>query len=123
MPADSSLLGRSEVIAFVSTRDPSRAKSFYRDSLGLRFLSEDPFALVFDAFGTMLRISVVREMTPVTHTVLGWDVVDIEAMVEQLGRTGENSSATMFSLRMNLEFGRRPAVTASPGSRTPTATP
>ncbi len=81
-------LNRSKVIAFVSTTDPARAKAFYRDTVGLRFVSEDPFAVVFDANDTMLRVSIVREMTPVNHTVLGWDVKDIVATVNELKSKG-----------------------------------
>jgi catechol 2,3-dioxygenase-like lactoylglutathione lyase family enzyme len=87
-PNDSSALGRSRVIAFVSTREPGRAKSFYAEKLGLRFVSEDPFAVVFDAGGTMLRVSIVPRMTPADHTVLGWDVADIEAAVVDLTARG-----------------------------------
>ena len=81
-------VGRAKVIAFVSTRDPARAKAFYRDVLGLHFVSEDPFAVVFDTGGTMLRVSIVQEMTPVMHTVLGWNVGDIAGAVMELERAG-----------------------------------
>ena len=37
--------------------DPSRAKTFY--GLGLSLVSEDCFALVFNANGTMLRLAIV----------------------------------------------------------------
>ena len=43
------MLGSCKICAFVATRDPDRAKAFYRDTLGLRLVSEElPFALVFD---------------------------------------------------------------------------
>ena len=48
-----SMLGSQKLVAFVATRDSGRAKAFYRDTLGLRLVSEDDFALVFDAAGTM----------------------------------------------------------------------
>ena len=45
-------LGKYNVIGFVTIVDVERAKAFYRDTLGLRLLSEEPpFALVFDANG------------------------------------------------------------------------
>ena len=62
---------------------------FYRDTLGLRLVSEElPFALVFDANGTMLRVSVVRELSPAQYTVLGWQVPDIFAMAKDLQQAG-----------------------------------
>jgi catechol 2,3-dioxygenase-like lactoylglutathione lyase family enzyme len=72
-----SILGSQKLVAFVATRDSGRAKAFYRDTLGLRLLSEDEFALVFDAAGTMLRITRVQEVAAAKYTVLGWQVPDI----------------------------------------------
>jgi catechol 2,3-dioxygenase-like lactoylglutathione lyase family enzyme len=71
-------------VAFVATRDPGRAKKFYRDTLGLRLVSEDEFALVFDAAGTMLRVTRVQELAAAKYTVLGWQVRDIGQTAKQL---------------------------------------
>ncbi len=71
------MLGSQKLVAFVATRDPSRAKAFYRDTLGLSLVSEDEFALVFDAAGTMLRVTPVQELEAAQYTVLGWRVRDI----------------------------------------------
>jgi len=50
-------LAQQSILTFVATRDPDRAKKFYRDTLGLPLVSEElPFALVFDVNGTMLRV-------------------------------------------------------------------
>jgi len=76
-------------MAFVATRDPDRARIFYRDTLGLRLEAEQlPFALVFDAHGTMLRVTVVRELVVAPYTVLGWDVPDITATAKALAAAG-----------------------------------
>ena len=82
------MLGKHEVIAFVSTKEPGQAKTFYRDILGLRLVTESPFALVFDACGTMLRVSKVEKLTPAPYTVLGWKVADIRATAEALMTKG-----------------------------------
>jgi len=65
-----------------------RAKAFYGETLGLRLISEDAFAVVFDAHGTMLRVTPVGEMVPARYTVLGWQVSDIEAAVGELSVKG-----------------------------------
>jgi hypothetical protein len=44
--------------------------------------------LVFDACGTMLRISFVQELKPAVHTVLGWQVPDVMAAVRDLAGAG-----------------------------------
>ncbi len=82
------MLGSHKLVAFVATRDPVRAKAFYGDTLGLRLLREEPFAVVFDAHGTMLRVSIVQEFVPAKYTVLGWVVPDIVATAGELQRAG-----------------------------------
>lgn len=71
-------------MAFVATREPVRAKAFYRDTLGLHLVSEDQFALVFDAAGTMLRVTTVPEVAAAKYTVLGWEVPDIVRTAKNL---------------------------------------
>jgi catechol 2,3-dioxygenase-like lactoylglutathione lyase family enzyme len=82
------MLSTERLVAFVATADPSRAKAFYRDILGLRLVSEDSFALVFDANGKMLRMAIVKEVIAPPYTVLGWAVHDIKAVVKGLLSAG-----------------------------------
>ena len=82
------MLGSQKLVAFVATRDPVQAKKFYRDSLGLQLVSEDEFALVFDAAGTMLRVTCVPEVAAAKYTVLGWHVPDIVWTAKQLQTKG-----------------------------------
>ena len=84
-------MGSQKLVAFVATRDPGRAKAFYRDTLGLRLVSEDEFALVFDAAGTMLRVTTVQEVAAAKYTVLGWQVSDIV-------RTAKNLQKALITL-------------------------
>jgi catechol 2,3-dioxygenase-like lactoylglutathione lyase family enzyme len=78
------MLDKSNVVAFVATSRPESAKSFYEQTLGLRLVMDDAFAIVFDANSVMLRVQKVQEHTPSPYTVLGWDVADIHASVEEL---------------------------------------
>jgi catechol 2,3-dioxygenase-like lactoylglutathione lyase family enzyme len=82
------MLASSSIVAFVATTDPSRAKAFYRDVLGLLLISEDEYALVFDAHGTMLRVAIVGEIVLAPYTVLGWQVDDIDATARGLAAKG-----------------------------------
>ena len=82
------MLTTKPIIAFVATTKPAVAKSFYAETLGLRLVSEDPFALVFDAGGTMLRIAIVPELRPAGYTVLGWIVSDMVSEVRELTKRG-----------------------------------
>jgi catechol 2,3-dioxygenase-like lactoylglutathione lyase family enzyme len=80
------MLTTSPIIAFVATTAPSRAKSFYTKTLGLKLVSEDDFALVFDAGGTMLRVAIVPHLEPAQYTVLGWIVPDIRRTAAALAK-------------------------------------
>ncbi len=82
------LLGSSKISAFSATADPERAKAFYRDRLGLKLVSDEPYALVFDANGTMLRVQKVKEVSEAKYTTLGWNVSDIVAKVAELEKAG-----------------------------------
>jgi predicted enzyme related to lactoylglutathione lyase len=75
-------------LGFVSSSDVARAKEFYRDVLELRVISETSFALVLDAHGTMLRITIVERVQPAPYTVLGWEVANITQAVERLASRG-----------------------------------
>ena len=84
-------LGAMDIVAFVPTTDPARAREFFETTLGLCLVSEDPFALVFDAHGTSLRVanvSSVKVFRPAPFTILGWAVDDIDATVMALSRRG-----------------------------------
>ena len=82
------LLDSSKIMAFSATTDAERAKTFYRDQLGLKLVSEEQYALVFDAGGTMLRVQRVNEVPEAKYTSLGWQVPDIEAKVDELAAAG-----------------------------------
>ena len=86
---NSGALTGCKVIGFVTIVDVERAKSFYRDTLGLRLVSEEPpFALVFDANGIMLRLGMGKKLPDNPGTVLGWQVPDIDAAVKGLLAAG-----------------------------------
>lgn len=74
--------------AFVAVTDRAKAKAFYGGTLGLKLVHEDNFALVFDSFGTNLRVTPVKTLTPQPFTVLGWEVPDIKAAVSALAGAG-----------------------------------
>ena len=84
-----SILSSCKLVAFVATTNPDKARAFYEGALGLKLIQDQqPFAHVFDANGTMLRVTTVREHNPAPFTVLGWDVQSIEKTVQQLAAAG-----------------------------------
>ena len=79
------------VVTFVPCTKPELARPFYEGVLGLRFVGEDQFAVVFSADGVMVRVVNVAGVpghTPAQFTILGWMVPDIESMVRALVSKG-----------------------------------
>jgi catechol 2,3-dioxygenase-like lactoylglutathione lyase family enzyme len=79
-----SMLESSDVIAFAPASDLLRARTFYEETLGLPLIEETEYACVFDAHGTMLRITATPEVARPGYTVLGWRVAEIETVVAAL---------------------------------------
>lgn len=82
------MLSFTKIMAFVPTKDAKKARQFYESVLGLRFVSEDQFALVLDASGIMLRVAIIAEFKPQQFTILGWEVLDIKKEVGRLQGQG-----------------------------------
>jgi catechol 2,3-dioxygenase-like lactoylglutathione lyase family enzyme len=82
------MLGSTNIVAFLPIKDSEKARVFYEGVLGLRFVKDDGFALVFDANGIMVRAAKMKEFTPAQFTVLGWQVSGIEDVVRSLSRKG-----------------------------------
>jgi catechol 2,3-dioxygenase-like lactoylglutathione lyase family enzyme len=74
--------------AFIPTVHPDKARLFYTDVLGLKFLSGDKYGSEFDSNGTILRISTVEKLTPQPFTVLGWNVDNIVSKIKSLNKKG-----------------------------------
>ena len=87
------MLSATPIIGFIPTRDANRALEFYEKTLGLHFVSDDGFALVFKSAKNMIRIARVQELTPPPYTIHGWEVTDIVAWIAS-HRTAMQSSAT-----------------------------
>ena len=105
-------LSGASPIALVATTDPVRARAFYEETLGLRFVADEDFALVFDCAGIPLRIARVESFTPQPFTVLGWRVDDIAGAVETLGARG-----VMFERYPGLEQDDAGVWTSPGGAR------
>jgi catechol 2,3-dioxygenase-like lactoylglutathione lyase family enzyme len=82
------MLGEHNLIAFLATADGVAARKFYENTLGLKVISDDDFALAVDVNGTMLRIQKVGSFKPQGFTALGWAVPDITAAAVALEKRG-----------------------------------
>ena len=74
----------SKIVGFIPTQNAERALAFYQNVLGLRFISDDSFAIVLESNGTMIRLVRTSEFTAAPYTILGWQVEDIDNAVKEL---------------------------------------
>jgi catechol 2,3-dioxygenase-like lactoylglutathione lyase family enzyme len=84
------MINKAKIIAFIPTRNAESSKAFYEGILGLRFVSDDKFAMVFDANGTMIRIARVPPYAPAQFTIMGWEVKNIADVVAGLQKKSVN---------------------------------
>lgn len=82
------MLGTAKLAGFIGTANAEAARDFYENKLGLKFVEDQQYALLFDANGTRLRVQKVREVADIQYTALGWNVEDIEAAVRELKANG-----------------------------------
>ena len=75
-------------IGFVATCRADASLAFYRDVLQFKFVEDTPFAIVFDAFGIMLRVQKVEKVAQVPYTTFGLEVGDIKAEARRLAAAG-----------------------------------
>jgi len=82
------MLHNSPLIAFVATSNSEEALRFYRGTLGLTLVEDSPFALVFSAGETTIRVQKVPQVASAQFTALGWAVQDIEKTIAWLTARG-----------------------------------
>ena len=82
------MLGSYPLIAFVATHNPDLAKAFYGGTLGLKLIDEGEDLLVFDGHGTRLHVTIVQDLVAAKYSVIGWEVPDLDAEVQELHTAG-----------------------------------
>ena len=78
------MLASATITALVGTMKPDAAKAFYQDVLGLRFVTDDTYAMIFEGKNARVRVSRVPAVVPAQYAVLAFTVDDIEAAVDGL---------------------------------------
>jgi catechol 2,3-dioxygenase-like lactoylglutathione lyase family enzyme len=91
------MLASAKLVGFVPTKDYSQARAFYEGKLGFEFVSLDQYALVMRVGGHMIRITKVPNFTPLQGTILGWEVENIEAVVNWLVQHGVTTEKYPFA--------------------------
>jgi catechol 2,3-dioxygenase-like lactoylglutathione lyase family enzyme len=74
----------TRAVAFLATANPDASRRFYVDVLGLKLVEEHEFAVVFDAFGTPLRLQKVGAVVVAPYTAFGLEVDALETALDRL---------------------------------------
>jgi catechol 2,3-dioxygenase-like lactoylglutathione lyase family enzyme len=82
------MLSTATLTSLVGTTKPDAAKVFYQDVLGLKFISEDTYALIFEGKNARLRVSRAPAVIPAQYAVLAFTVSDIGKAVDGLTAKG-----------------------------------
>lgn len=82
------MLANATITALVGTMKPELSKAFYQDTLGLRFVTDDTYAMVFEGKNARVRVSKVPAIAPAQYAVLAFQVDDIDKTVDGLTAKG-----------------------------------
>ena len=82
------MLANATITTLLGTVKAEAAKAFYQDVLGLKFLTDDSYAMVFEGKNTHIRVSRVPVVSPTQYAVLGFTVEDIEKSIDDLRAKG-----------------------------------
>jgi catechol 2,3-dioxygenase-like lactoylglutathione lyase family enzyme len=85
---EAAMLADSPITPLLGTVKPEAAKAFYGDTLGLKFVADDGYALVFEGKNTRVRVSRVPGVAPAAYAVLAFTVDDIAAAADALAAKG-----------------------------------
>jgi len=82
------MLASAKLQTIILTAHRSEAEEFYGNVLGLSVKGRSQGAVVYDVGGADLRVSPVPSTHPSAHTVLGFAVSDLNAVVAVLNTRG-----------------------------------
>ena len=82
------MLEKFDLMSFVSTTEPEKARAFYEEKLGLPVVGVDGHGVMYDVNGRRLRLSFVRELVVAPYSMLSWVVPVIHAVITQLTAKG-----------------------------------
>ena len=78
----------SDVATRLPAQDPERARAFYAEQLGLEPIEERPGGLRYRCGNSFFVLFTSAGRASGTHTQMGWEVDDIEAVVAALRARG-----------------------------------
>jgi catechol 2,3-dioxygenase-like lactoylglutathione lyase family enzyme len=72
----------------IPTKDLEKTRRFYEDVLGFSVNREDPGGVEYQSGGTSFFLYPTQFAGTAQHTLIGWNVDDIESVVDDLASKG-----------------------------------
>lgn len=82
------MLDSTTVSAMIPAQDLDRARAFYEEKLGLKPTEERSDGLQYECGGGSFVLFESSGQASGTHTQLGWEVDDLNGVVDQLRKNG-----------------------------------
>jgi catechol 2,3-dioxygenase-like lactoylglutathione lyase family enzyme len=82
------MLADAPIHTAIPASDLDRAKRFYRDTLALPLMQDEPWGVRFDCGGTQLYLYPTPNAGQASHTLASWRVDDLDAEMAELRTRG-----------------------------------
>jgi catechol 2,3-dioxygenase-like lactoylglutathione lyase family enzyme len=82
------MLANEKLTAFLATSDPGRARAFFEGVLGLTFVAENEYLVMFETNSALLNLQKTDLVKPPFGTAVGWHVKNLRESIKGLAARG-----------------------------------
>ena len=82
------MLANEILTAFLATSDSGRARAFFEGVLGLTFVAENEYLVMFESGSARLNLQKTEVVNPPFGTAVGWHVKDLRENIKALAARG-----------------------------------
>jgi catechol 2,3-dioxygenase-like lactoylglutathione lyase family enzyme len=82
------MLGEHDAAAMIPTKDLEKSRRWYEDVLGFKAVVDDPNGISYRTGGGVFNLYPTQFAGTAQHTLIGWQVPDISAAVDELAGKG-----------------------------------
>jgi catechol 2,3-dioxygenase-like lactoylglutathione lyase family enzyme len=78
------MLANEKLEAFLATADAGRARAFFEGVLGLTFVEDNEYLVMFETASARLNLQKTEVVKPPFGTAVGWQVKDLRGTIRGL---------------------------------------
>ena len=90
------MLGDYEAATMIPTKELQKTRRWYEDVLGFTVAVDDPNGISYKSGSGVFNLYPTQYAGTAQHTLIGWQVPDIEATVDELTCRGGPLSSTTW---------------------------